>query len=309
MKKGYTWLLLLLLSFGLLAVGCAGKGSDNISARDGLVQYYVNEAETKLIADQFDTEKTQTAELVTAVAENLKNQENGKYKKRLLPEKVSIQDYRLENRQLVLDMSSAYGEMDKTREILTRAALVKVFNQIDGVDSVQLRIDGRPRVGADGAELPPMTSSDFVEAEGREIDAYQYGTFTLYFADSDGKGLVMEKQKVYYSTSVPKEREVVELLLKGPVNDQLMATMPADLKILNVTLSDGIVYVNLNDAFLNGTAQVSEKAVVYSLVNSLLELEGTQKVQISINGETKYVLGDGIDLSQYLTKNTELIRE
>ena len=101
----------------------------------------------------------------------------------------------------------------------------------------------------------------------------------------------------------------MELLLKGPVNDQLMATMPADLKILNVTLSDGIVYVNLNDAFLNGTAQVSEKAVVYSLVNSLLELEGTQKVQISINGETKYVLGDGIDLSQYLTKNTELIRE
>lgn len=308
MKKGYT-LAILLLSFALLASGCTRQGTDKLSSQDGLVQYYINEDETKLIADGFKTDKAQTAELITAVAENLKKQESGNYKQRLLPENVSIQDYRLENRQLILDMSSAYGDLDKTREILVKAGLVKSFNQIDGVDSVQILIDGNPRMGIDGTELPAMTSADFVEAEGREIDAYQYGTFTLYFADSDGKSLVAEKQKVYYSTSVPKEREVVELLLKGPVNSQLMATMPADLKILNVTLSDRIVYVNLNDAFLNGTAQVSEKAVVYSLVNSLLELEGTEKAQISINGETKYVLGDGIDLSQYLTKNTELIRE
>ena len=88
-----------------------------------------------------------------------------------------------------------------------------------------------------------------------------------------------------------------------------MGTMPTDLKILNVTLADGIVYVNLNDAFLNVTPQVTENIMVYSLVNSLLELEGTQKVQISINGETKFVLGDGIDLSQYLTRNTDLIQE
>ena len=69
------------------------------------------------------------------------------------------------------------------------------------------------------------------------------------------------------------------------------------------------MYVNLNDAFLNGTSEISERVVVYSLVNSLLELEGTTKVQISINGETKYMLGDGIDLSKFLTKNTELIGE
>ena len=67
--------------------------------------------------------------------------------------------------------------------------------------------------------------------------------------------------------------------------------------------------MNLNDAFLNVTPQVTENIMVYSLVNSLLELEGTQKVQISINGETKFVLGDGIDLSQYLTRNTDLIQE
>lgn len=308
MKKRYARVILLLFLM-LLAAGCGRTRAKQTGTDDGLVQYYINEDETKLIADGFKTDKIQPAELVTAVAENLKNQKSGNYKQRLLPEQVSIRECRLENGQLILDMSAAYGELDKAREILTRAGLVKCFDQIDGVDSVQILVDGQKRIDADGVELPAMTSEDFVEAEGREIDAYQYGTFTLYFTDGEGKELVAETQKVYYSTSVPREREVAELLLRGPVNTELKATMPADLKILSVTLADGIVYVNLDETFLNGTAQVTEKTVVYSLVNSLLELEGTQKVQISINGETKYVLGDGIDLSQYLTKNTELIRE
>lgn len=301
--------MLLLLLLGLLLLGCGRQSRTEGEKKDGLSQYYVNVDETKLISDTFKTDKTQTADLVTAVVENLKNQEGGKYTLRLLPENVSIQEYRLENSQLILNMSAAYGELEKTREILTRAGLVNSFNQIEGVDSVQILVDGKARMGADGSELAAMTSADFVEAEGREIDAYQYATFTLYFADETGKYLVEEKQKVYYGTSVPKEREVVELLNRGPVSAELKGTMPADLKILNVTLSDKVVYVNLNDAFLNGTAQVSEKVVVYSLVNSLLELEGAEKVQISVNGETKYALGDGIDLSQFLTKNTELIKE
>ena len=308
MKNIYC-LWMMMLSLMLLVTGCGKNKEDGSISADVLVQYYINEEETKLISADFDTDKMQTADLITDVVENLRTQENGKYTKRLLPENVSIQGHYLDNRMLILDMSESYRSLEKTREILIRAGLVKSFDQIDGVDSVQITINGAARMAADGSELPPMTLSDFIETEGREIDAYQYGTFTLYFADADGRHLVAEKQKVYYSTSVSREKEVMELLLKGPMNSQLLATMPTDLKVLNVTLSDGIVYVNLNDAFLNGTAQVTEKVVVYSLVNSLLELEGTQKVQISINGETKYALGDGIDLSQYLTKNTELLVE
>ena len=136
MKKKYRYLAVL-LSFICLLSGCSFPGSDKDDLQDGLSQDYVNEEGTKLIPDRFNTDKTQTAEQVTAVVENLKNQENGKYKLRLLPENVSIQEYRLENSQVVLDMSSEYGRLEKTREILTRAGLVKSFNQIEGVDSVQ----------------------------------------------------------------------------------------------------------------------------------------------------------------------------
>ncbi len=301
--------MLLLFSLCLLLVGCGERSSQNNGNGESLSQYYVNTNETKLISQNFSTDKTEMADLITAVVENLKNQESTSYVTRLLPPNVSIRDYYLDGSTLILDMSSAYEELESTREILTRAGLVKSFDQIDGVDSVQILIEGQQEVGAEGSVLSAMTSADFVEAEGREIDAYQYGTFTLYFADEEGTGLKAEKRKVYYSTSIPKEREVMELLLRGPASSGLKGTMPAELKILNVTLSDNTVYVNLNEAFLNGTEGIEEKVVVYSLVNSLVELEGVEKVQISINGENKYSLGEGMDLSQFLTKDTDLVKE
>ena len=293
--------------FGLLLAGCGAIGSTGDT--DGYVQYYVNTDGTKLLQDPFTTEETDTMALVTAMADTLKKQEAGTYLEPLLPTDIQILSYSLNDGHLTLNLSDTYSTTEDTRKVLLRAGLVRSFIQFDGINDVAFEVNGQALTDSSGNAVGPLTGEDFVEAEGREIDAYQYGTFTLYFADASGKKLIAEKQNVYYSSSEPKEREVVELLLKGPLNTELRATLPSDVKILNVTLSDGAVYVNLNDAFLNGTSEVSERVVVYSLVNSLLELEGATKVQISVNGETKYVLGDGIDLSKFLTKNTELIGE
>ena len=293
----------------LSLAGCGLKQTGSDTTADGYVQYLMNEDETKLLQDAFETDKTEVNELVAAMTDTLQKQENSSYVSRLLPADVSILSVHLAQGELTVNLSSAYKKMDKTREILTRAGLVKSFTQFDGIQGVRLEVEGQDLTDQNDTALGVLTAEDFVEGEGREIDAYQYGTFTLYFADASGKKMVQEKQKVYYSTSVPKEREVVELLQHGPISQELKATLPEDLKILSVTLADGIVYVNLDPAFLNGTSEISEKVVVYSLVNSLLELDGTSKVQISVNGETKYVLGDGIDLSKFLTKNTDLIGE
>lgn len=292
----------------LLLVGCGDRQSGTGTA-DGYVQYYVNTEGTKLLQDTFTTEATDDTGLVTAMADALENQKEGTYLEPLLPDGVQILSYSLKEGHLTLNLSEDYRTADDAQKVLLRAGLVRSFVQFEGVKDVTFEVNGQTLADSSGNAVGPLTEEDFVEAEGREIDAYQYGTFTLYFADASGKKLVAETQNVYYSSSEPKEREVVELLLKGPLHTELKATLSPDVKILNVTLSDGAVYVNLNDAFLNGTSEISERVVVYSLVNSLLELEGTTKVQISINGETKYMLGDGIDLSKFLTKNTELIGE
>lgn len=307
MKKA-LWgigLLFFLLAFG----GCGPVSSSGEKDKGNLMQYYLNSEETKLVTEAFETEKTQAADQVAAMEETISSQKNTKERVSLLPEGVSILECRLENRQLILNLNGAYRNMDRTREILVRAGLVKSFVQLENVEEVLIQVEGMGLKSSDGQDLGPMDTGDFVETEGREIDAYQYGTFTLYFANAEGDGLVREVRKVFYSTSVPVEREVVELLIQGPSGEGAQATMPSNLGILSVNLSDGIAYVNLDDTFLSGALALPDDLIIYSLVNSLVEGSGVERVQISVNGETNVSFRNTVDLNQFFEENLALVEE
>lgn len=294
----------------LLALwGCSSSSSSSGRDKNALMQYYLGSEETKLVTEEFETGKTQAADQVAAMEEAISSQKKGKERIPLLPEEVSILEYRLENRQLILNMNGAYSGMSKTREILVRAGLVKSFVQLEDVDEVLIQVEGLELKNSDGQDVGPMDTKDFVETEGREIDAYQYGTFTLYFANAQGDGLVREVRKVYYSTSVPVEREVVELLIKGPTGEGARATMPSNLGILSVNVSDGIAYVNLDNTFISGALALPDELIIYSLVNSLVEGSGVERVQISVNGETNVSFRNTVDLNQFFEENLALVEE
>lgn len=307
MKKCIRGALFLLCL--LLAGGCTPASSSGEKDKDALMQYYLNNEETKLVTEAFETEKTQAADQVAAMEENISSQKSTKERISLLPQDVSILECRLENRQLILNLNDAYRNMDRTREILVRAGLVKSFVQLENVDEVLIQVEGLGLKNSDGQEVGPMDTKDFVETEGREIDAYQYGTFTLYFANAEGDGLIREVRKVYYSTSVPVEREVVELLAQGPSTEGAQATMPSNLGILSVNLSDGIAYVNLDDTFVSGALALPDELIIYSLVNSLVEGSGVERVQISVNGETNVSFRNAVDLNQFFEENLALVEE
>ena len=289
--------------------GCAPVSSSGEKDKDALMQYYLNSEETKLVTEAFETEKTQAADQVAAMEETISVQKSSKGRISLLPENVSILECRLENHQLILNLNGAYYDMDRAKEILVRAGLVKSFVQLDNVDEVLIQVEGLGLKNSDGQDVGPMDTKDFVETEGREIDAYQYGTFTLYFANAEGDGLVREVRKVYYSTSVPMEREVVELLIQGPLGEDSQATMPSNLGILSVNVSDGIAYVNLDNTFVSGALALPDDLIIYSLVNSLVEGSGVERVQISVNGETNVSFRNSVDLNQFFEENLTLVED
>jgi len=101
----------------------------------------------------------------------------------------------------------------------------------------------------------------------------------------------------------------MEQLIEGPNRSSSKATIPSTTKLIAVSVVDGICYVNLNDSFQNQNGEVSEEVVLYSIVNSLTELQGVTKVQISINGETKGNVRYTYPLSEMYECNYELIEE
>ena len=73
--------------------------------------------------------------------------------------------------------------------------------------------------------------------------------------------------------------------------------------------SDGVCYVNLDEAFRSKVLAVDERVTIYAIVNSLIEDCNVNAVQISIAGETDVDFGNGIRLNQPFTADRSLVVE
>ena len=152
-----------------------------------------------------------------------------------------------------------------------------------------------------------MTGKTFAEYSGKDTESYRYDTFTLYFADKSGKKLVKEVRNVYYRRSLPKERIVLEQLAKGPMEEGHYPTISEHSSVLSVITADKICYVNMNSAFREGTADVSEDIAVYSVVNSILDSCDAEKVQISVEGSMDGNFRENLPLYKFYEKNENLV--
>ena len=225
----------------------------------------------------------------------------------LLPEDCKILDYSLDNGALTLNCSSAYSSMESSRELLTRAGIVRTFLQIDGIDCVQITIEGSSLKNASGSEVGFMTNNSFVENAGKTINSYKSVTMTLYFADETGTMLKQETRTVYYSTNEPLERAVIEELIKGPEQDGDYAVLPATTDILSVLTQDSVCYVNFDSSVSNSVLNLKAELPFYAIVNSLADTCETRKVQFTIDGKSDILYRNTVDLSEPFSRNDDLI--
>ena len=269
--------------------------------------YCLNEEHTGLVKVAFEFSGEDTMGIVESVLGKLQEPSDRIEYTAPIPENVEVTECGLRGSILGVDFNAAYEEMDGLSEKLTRAAVVRSLVQIDGVNAVAFTIEGEPLVDSEGHLVGLMNDDDFVENNESSLDDYQTDTLAVYFADKTGRQLVPQETEVRYSSNVPKEKLIVERLLKGPSESGAYPAVNPDANLLSVTINDGICYVNFDSAFLTGAYDVLPEVTVYSIVNSLIEGTEAQKVQITINGETDAKYMEAVDLSQPLEEKEELV--
>lgn len=122
----------------------------------------------------------------------------------------------------------------------------------------------------------------------------------VFFADAKGQHLIPEELLIAPGNPGPQATEMFERLLAGPTEPHLRRALPGGLKLLEpVTVEGGLARVNLSGELLN----LKEPAVdlaMGSLLLSLTEIGGIDRVQFLVDGETKSSLGDGYPIDQPL---------
>ncbi len=304
MKRKATGMMLLILV--LLLGGLTGCGEQKKEESEYNV-YYIDKDKTGTIAVGYEPKASNADGMIEEMIKILSRSTNSPDYQKSIPEDVYVDSWKLENAQLYLYFNSDYSEMDNIVEVLCRASIVKTMTQIDGIECISFYVGDTPLVDANGVPVGLMTADSFIENTGEQINAIQSSEITVYFSNNEGTKLIPEVQEVHYSSNVSVEKLIIEHLLKGPKGKGLRSAVPKETKLVNVSVLDGVCFVNLDEGFMNHNYEIAEPIVIYSIVNSLVELSNVNKVQIAVNGDSNKIYRDSYDLSVMYERNLDFM--
>lgn len=295
----------------LALMGCgSSSGKKETESDNTLTQIYFLDTDlTYLCPEDFDLGGKTGKDAVSAFASALTEGPQDTSYVKLLPDGVEMKESSLDETTGVLTIyfSKEYLQMEKTREVLVRAGVVRTFCQAQGVKGVRFMVDGQEVTDSKGKKLGVMTKASFVE-NAKQINAYKQETIDLYFASQDGKHLRKESRSIHYSTSQPLEWAIVERLIAGPKGEGNYPTLPTSTTIISITDADGICYVNLGQSFITDEVKVENVIPIYSIVDSICEnCRNITQVQFSIEGNTHISFRENMSLEKPYTPDLELV--
>ena len=306
MSRKYKKIILLLVVFLMLFfTGCQNQDGNESKNRYSI--YYLNREETKIAEFAY---YTSTEEPIKVLGELLavlgQTPQNVNYNETI--RNFLVTAYSINEDVVQITVDENYRDTSATTEVLTRAAIVRTLTQISGVNYVNMKIGESDLTDSLGGIIGSMTADQFVDNAGNEINTYENVELTLYFASENGKYLIKALRPVEYNSNISLERLVVEKLIGGPSGESLYPTVNPNTKILSVTVKDNICYLNLSEEFLIQQSGVTPEVAIYSVVNTLIELENVNKVQISVEGNNSVVFRDTFELTTLFERNLDILK-
>lgn len=336
MKKIFLYMLCIVM----VVMTVAGCGNDNPETEDaaGYDVYFYSIEDNGLVTEKYDVQNNSILKTVYLLLNRMYMpesddhasvfdflvQENGvkvempeAYEEptvdaaeqlpQLLTAKGLVSDVSYSNRIVTINFGEQYNSMDNVSEVLFRTAIVKTVSQVEQVDYVSFNVNMQPLTTSSGGMVGLMNGASFISDTGDDMDNLEWADVKLYFADETGQTLVPENLQMAYDRSETIEQAVVERLLNGPVEKSYKRTIPSGTKLLGISVKDGVAYVNFDAAFVDNTADVSPEVTIYSIVNSLCELNSVKKVQILVNGAQDGTFRDNFPLSSTYERNLDIL--
>jgi len=120
---------------------------------------------------------------------------------------------------------------------------------------------------------------------------------SLYFKNIETNSLIAEAKAIDVKELYQDPYTyLINMLIAGPESEKLESAIPEGTKVNSCTLRGNTVYVDLSKEFIdNAPSGITEESmIVYSIVNTLTELNEVSGVKILINGEGNKSFNDNM---------------
>lgn len=304
MKKILCVFLSLVLLLSLCS--CGNNNKDLMEYEAEL--FFAGSGKTQLASEKVKIYVETLDKIYEAVVNKLLEGPSSQNLVRIIPEGTKLLSAKLSDDILTLNFSKEIYAEEESENILIRTSIVSTMAVMKEINGVELLVEGKPMKDSDGEEIGILGSEDIVHDTEPETEEKKY--IKLYFSDLKSEKLIAEAREITVSQKETMEMRVLKELVKGPVNPKLMKTIPAETKILSAETKEGICFVNFSQEFrtrhTGGSA--GEMMTVYSIVNSLTEIDGVEKVQFLIEGQKKDVFIHLI-FNEPFSRDQELIQK
>lgn len=268
--------------------------------------YYQNR-----ISKMLETETTiinkDREDIIEVIFERMKTAPKSQNLKSIIPQEVELLDFSLEKKLLDINISGEYNELSNADRIFLICGSILTFLDYSEIDGVKIFVESKELLHSTGNAMGYLNRTSIVKDTVIYPDKIQMQMATLYFSNGDNTLLLPESRTIYVKQSENVEAQIVEQLISGPKMIDYFSTVPTETKVNNIKTELGICYVDLNQNFISKqSAQSNPQIAIYSIVNSLTELEEVEKVQFLIEGR-KVDYYNGISISNPMDRNEELI--
>lgn len=216
-----------------------------------------------------------------------------------IPEGTHILDVSMNGASCKLTLNPKYIKTLDNSRAVSDAALTKSICSLPYVDTLI--------ISCDGAESQYTSSSFITQPPKTNYETY---SVNLYFADKETSLLSSETRTVSLSAGETLERAVLEALVSGPHDTNLLAIIPKGTVVNDVYINEGTCFVDFSNEFTERLSHTyrDETLALYSVVNTLTELPLIDSVKFLTDG------GDPEGFFHYpmelpLTNNPKLIKK
>ncbi len=304
MKKALSLALAFLIILACFS-GCIGKKTTvKLYFKDASLNK-LNEETRKMKTD----EKTKVEDILRfAVSHLIKGPENEK-NKRIFPEETKLLSVNINGGVATLDFSAYYNELKGVDALLLRTSIVNTVCSIKGIDGVVINVEGKPIVSETSGKEFGVLSLENIAFDTNYVQNAEKTKIVLYFPQKNGDKLIRETRRVELQNALSLEKAVINELIKGPEKSQSTSALPQETKLLSIETKNDVCFVNFSSEFISktGSGSLNTTLALYSVVNSLCELENVKSVQILINGENGVEFGNFV-LDIPYEKNSNIVK-
>lgn len=293
----------LLLAILIAAFGCSHRQDTNTLTTQ---LYFLNAESTTLVPEEQTIGYETEYDIPRLVVEALCKGPQEKNHRSVLDADVEILSLQVENGAVTCNFSKNFVQKEPGKTVLSAYAVIKTLCQIDDVHTVQVLAGGEEITGPDGKPIRALSDQDInLEDDSESPEAKDV---VLYFASKDKKHLVKEQRTIRITDKQPVEQYIVNALIQGPENKDAGAVLSSDTTLVSAQTTDGTCFVNFKSNFADKNTGTPEKEImaIYSIVNSLTELEDVRNVQFLIDGKKTDNFGS-ISIRECVYPNEALI--